>query len=305
MSLSSGPSIKQLKAFLAVYELKKLGLAADHLHLSQPAISVLIKQLEASLGVALFDRSNRTLTPTESAHDLLAHAQALVQRLESLPAVLRESRSASKGVVRINVTPTLGAFVLPPVVRTFARQYPDIKLVIHDCAPDQFITKIYGDEVDLAIGTPEVIIHDLLSEVLMDDALVLVVPRSHHLARTPHMAWAQLQGLPLITIRKGYGIRDRIDAAARQAAVALQVVNEVTFLATALWMVEAGLGFALVPAAYVAGHLEHLTCIALTEPQVSRSIECIRRRDKPLSVQAALFIDVLKKTWSAPVGRST
>lgn len=298
MSSSFAPTVKQLKAFLAVYELKKLSLAADHLHLSQPATSILIKQLEEGLGLALFDRSARALAPTPSAHELFQHAQPLVHKLEGLQSVLLESRDGKKGVVKINITPTLGEILLPPVVRQFAQLYPDIKLVVHDCAPEQFINKIYGDDVDFGIGTPEIIIHDLLSEVIMDDALVLVVPHSHPLARKSSMPWIQLRDLPLITIRKGYGIRDRIDAAARQAGVRLTVVNEVSFLATALWMVESGLGFALMPAAYARAHRSSLHCIALTEPSVLRSIECIRRRDKPLSPQASLLLDMIKKTWS-------
>ena len=135
------PSLRQLRAFRAVYQLRKLSAAAEQLSITQSAVSVLIRQLEEGLGTRLFDRTTRSLRPTMAATEAIVVAERILRDVESLGAGLRDLSALRRGRVSLAVTPTLGEILLPAVVRRFARLHPEIRIVIdyqdsfidHDC----------------------------------------------------------------------------------------------------------------------------------------------------------------------------
>ncbi|MGV3573473.1 MAG: LysR family transcriptional regulator [Ramlibacter sp.] len=288
------PNLRQLRAFRAVYHLRKLSAAAEQLSVTQSAVSVLIRQLEEGLGARLFDRTTRSLRPTPAATEALAIAERVLRDVDSLGAGLRDLGALRRGRVCIAITPTLGEILLPPVVRRFTQMHPGIHVVIDDCSPDQFVSRVAGEHVDFGIGSPERAAADVDARKLRADTLALVCREDHPLARRRQVRWADLAGRPLITVRAGYGIRPLVDGAAAQAGVRLDVVNDVTFLSTALWMVEAGLGAAVMPSAYVRGD-QHPTLVVrkLHAPVVSRDISVITKRGRPRSAAAEAFLQVL------------
>ncbi|RYY96461.1 MAG: LysR family transcriptional regulator [Comamonadaceae bacterium] len=289
------PNVRQLRAFCAVYHLGKLGAAAEQLSLTQSAISVLIRQLEEGLGARLFDRTTRSLRPTPAAMEALAVAERVLRDIDSLGAGLRDLGALRRGRVCIGITPTLGEILLPPVVQRFTALHPDIHLVVDDCAPEQFVSRVVGEHVDLGIGSPERAAADVDTRKLLADTLALVCRNDHPLASRRQVRWADLAAHPLITVRPGYGIRPLVDGAAAQAGVQLDVVNDVTFLSTALWMVESGLGAAVMPSAYVRpGAHPTLVVRKLHAPVVSRDISVITKRGRSMSAAATAFLDVLE-----------
>ena len=298
MTSRFAPSIKQLRAFVSVYQLKKLSAAGEQLALTQSAISVLIRQLEEGLGTRLFDRTTRSLSPTQSAHELVSTAERIIRDIDSLGAGLKDTTRLRKGRVCIAVTPTLGEILLPEAVHRFSVQYPEIQLMIEDCAPDQFMSRVMNDRVDFGIGTPEQMAADVDLETLVKDQLCLVCLPGHPLARRKSIPWKQLDGVPVITIRPGYGIRPLIELAALKAGIRLNIVNEVTFLSTALWMVQAGLAAAIMPSAYVKSAASgQLRVIPLSAARVTRNIYLIRKRGQSLSSAAQLFAAHLKEMF--------
>ena len=149
------PNLRQLRAFRAVYQLRKLSAAAEQLALTQSAVSVLIRQLEDGLGTRLFDRTTRTLRPTAAATEALAVVERILRDVDALGAGLRELGTLRRGRVSVAVTPTLGEILLPRVLQRFGKQHPGIQVVIDDCSPDQFVARVVGEQVDLGLGTPE------------------------------------------------------------------------------------------------------------------------------------------------------
>lgn len=290
------PSLRQLRAFRAVYQLRKLSAAAEQLSLTQSAVSVLIRQLEEGLGARLFDRTTRSLQPTAAAAEAIVVAERVLRDLESLGAGLRDLSALRRGRVSIGVTPTLAEILLPPVVRAFTALHPGVQVVVDDCAPDQFVSRVLGEHVDFGIGTPERAAADVDTSKLMADHLALVCRRDHPLAGRKRLRWADLAGVPVITVRPGYGIRPLIDGAAASAGVQLEVVNEVSFLSTALWMTEAGLAASVMPSAYAAGSARQrgLVVTRLTQPVVSRDIHIVTKRGRSLGPAAQAFVDLLR-----------
>ena len=291
----ASPSLRQLRAFRAVYQLRKLSAAAEQLSITQSAVSVLIRQLEEGLGTRLFDRTTRSLRPTPAAQEAIVVAERILRDVDSLGAGLRDLSALRRGSLSLAVTPTLGEILLPEAVRHFRERHPEIRLSVDDCSPDQFVSRVIGEHVDLGIGTPERAAADVDTARLLSDQLALVCRGDHPLARRRSVRWSDLKGRPVITVRPGYGIRPLIDGAAASAGVMLEVVNEVTFLSTALWMVQSGIGAALMPSAYARAPAGRgLVVRKLTEPVVSRDIFIVTKRGRSLSAAAQAFVAVLQ-----------
>jgi DNA-binding transcriptional LysR family regulator len=288
------PTLRQLRAFRAVHQLRKLSAAAEQLAITQSAVSVLIRQLEEGLGARLFDRTTRSLRPTPAAEQAVVVAERILRDVESLGAGLRDLSGLRRGRVSLAVTPTLGEILLPPVVRRFRELHPGIQVVIDDCSPDQFVSRVVGEHVDLGLGTPERAAADVDTHKLLGDHLALVCRQDHPLAARRTLRWADLQGHPVITVRPGYGIRPLVDGAAARAGVQLDVSNEVSFLSTAVWMAHSGLGAAIMPSGYArdAQRLE-LVERKLQQPVVSRDISLVTKRGRSLSPAAQALVEVL------------
>ena len=295
------PTLRQLRAFAAVYQLRKLSAAAEQLSLTQSAVSVLIRQIEQGLGARLFDRTTRSLAPTQAAREAIVVAERVLRDVDSLGEGLRDLTGLRRGRVCLAVTPTLAEILLPRVVRAFGALHPEIRVVIDDCAPDQFVSRVLGEHVDFGIGTPERAGADVATETLVRDQLALVCRRDHPLAARRQVRWVDLAGHPIITVRPGYGIRPLIDSTAARAGVRLEVVNEVSFLSTALWMTSAGLGASIMPSAFAAGSSDPALVVkTLAVPRVSRDISVVTRRGLSLSPAGQRFIDVMR----AELGRA-
>lgn len=295
------PTLRQLRAFRAVYQLRKLSAAAEQLFVTQSAVSVLIRQMEQGLGTRLFDRTTRSLQPTQAAVEAIVVAERILRDVDALGAGVRDLASLKRGRVCIAVTPTLAGILLPRVVRRFTALHPDIRVVIDDCAPDQFVSRVIGEHVDFGIGTPERAAAGVDSLTLVRDHLSLVCRADHPLAAVKTLRWAQLAGQGVITVRPGYGIRPMIDGAASSAGVALDVVNEVSFLSTALWMTASGMGPSIMPSAFASEAGDRsLRVKTLTAPKVSRDIAIVTKRGRSLPPACERFIEVMRKELEAP-----
>jgi len=294
------PTIRQLRAFKAVYQLRKLSAAAEQLSVTQSAVSVLIRQLEEGLGARLFDRTTRSLQPTQASEDAIVVANRILRDVDSLGSSFMDLSERKRGRVCIAVTPTLAGMMLPEVVRVFSAHYPHIQVLIDDCAPDQFVSRVVGEHVDFGIGTPERSGGEIQQRTLMRDTLSLVCTADHPLANRRRVRWADLAGHPLITARPGYGMRQLVEASAARAGVVLDVVNEVSFLSTALWMTAGGHTAALVPAAYAqcADHPE-LRIKPLTAPVVSRDVFVVTKKGRSLSSACEGFIELMREELAA------
>lgn len=289
------PTVKQLRAFEAVYRTGKVATAAAELALTQSAVSMLLKQLESKLGSSLFDRTTRALHPTDAAHVLADAAGRLLKELDGLAADLRQQGGRTTKV-RLAVTPAVAQALMPRALRRLAEENPEVRVVMDDCAPDQFVASIVAERVDFGVGILDQEHPELASEVLLRDQLHLVLPPAHPLAgERKVLRWAGLAGCPLILVKPGYGIRMRIDAAAAQAGVALDVVHEVSLYATALAMVKEGLGAAVLPGSLLREGAEGLVARRLVAPGVARSVSLVTKRGHSLSPAARKLLACLQQ----------
>jgi DNA-binding transcriptional LysR family regulator len=297
MNTNFSPTIRQLRAFFAVYQLKKLSAAAQRLFVTQSAVSMLIRQLEDGLDTRLFDRTTRSLKATAAAEQMMVTVERILRDVDSLSADFRELATLERGRVTLAITPTLSALLLPDAMRAFNEQHPGVRVLVNDCAPDQFISRILGEHVDFGIGTPERPGAEVEVQRLMRDHLALVCREDHPLAKARVVRWTDLARHPVITVRPGYGVRPLIDGTAADAGVALDVVNEVSFLSTAIWMTAAGMGASIMPSAFARAEANpSLVIKILSSPRVERDISIVTKRGHSLSAAARAFIEALKRS---------
>lgn len=295
-----GTSLRQLRAFVEVYRWRKLSAAADRLYLTHSAVSVLVRQLEAATGTSLFDRTTRSLSPTEAAHEMLPVAERILRDVRSLETGFR-GQAAPSGRIGIAVTPTIALTLVPPVIRHFNDLHPGVRVQLVDCETEQFVPRILSEQVDFGIGSPDQEVAALSQRTLIHDHLALVCLPSHPLARRRQVRWSDLAGHALITVKAGYGIRNAIDRTARAANVALDIQQEVSLLTTALAMSASGLGASIVPAELVAQcGFKELVARKIHAPVVTRNISVVAKRDRTLSVAAKTFIETMQAYLAHP-----
>ena len=306
MRLETQLTLKQLRAFVAVYRRGKLAAAAEELGVTQSAVSVLIRQTEITLNTRLFDRTTRSLVPTQAAEDAFGIAERILQDVHTLGSNFRDLSEGSRGRVRLAATPATAAALLPATIRRFARRYTNIGLVIDDCAPNQFLSHIQSERVDFGIGTPPPEDSDFNVRILLEDQMHLVCADDHPLALRSEVRWADLRGEPLIVFRPGYGVRQLIESTLHKAGIVPTIAHEVGFLSTATWMAASGLGLTVLPTALAKLEARQgVTLRPLVEPVVMRTIALVTRKSRSLSPSCRLFIDMLVEDFKAePPGRA-
>ncbi len=288
------PSVRQLRAFVAVYYTGQVSAAAERLALTQPAVTVLLRELEARLGVKLFDRSTRSLRRTEAAIEAIAFAERALNELEGLGASMAGLVNVERGRVCIATTSTIAQTLLPPMLRRYLDLHPAVRVEVQEVAPLDFVETLLTGRVDFGVGTLEAPVAGLREQVFLRDSLVAAAPAGPGFQGVQAMTWKQLAALPLITVKSGYGVRSRIDAAAESAGVQLHIAHEVLLLSTALAMAASGLGVAVVPASLLQyGAHAQLVARKLTRPTVERHTAVVHGLGRSLVPAAQAFVDLL------------
>lgn len=293
--LSALPSVRQLRALVAVHRTGSISAAAQELALTQPAVTVLLRELEDRLGLKLFDRSTRLLRPTAAAAEAVGHAQRALAELEAMATGMAQLAGAGRGRVRVAATATVAQTLLPPAMRRLRDLHPGVKVELEEVAPDAFVEALLAERVDFGVGTLEGPVAGLREQVLLRDVLIAAGLPGPGFAAGASITWKQLAALPLVTVRPGYGVRRRIDEAARAAGVTLQIEHEVSLLSTAVAMAEHGLATAIVPGS-ILGNAAGTRLVArrITRPAVERPIAIVAKRDRSLSPAAQALVEVMQ-----------
>lgn len=282
--------VKHLRAFVEVYNWRKISTAAERLFVTQSAISLLIKHLEAEIGVVLFERTTRSIKATQAAHDVIQVAERVLRDLDAIGTDFHDLRTLRTGLVRIAATPAVAANLMPSIIMKFEAAYPGVRLIIDDCAPDKLLSLVAGDHCDLAVGTPDQLSSEIESEVLIHDYLSIICRKDDALAKKRTVRWTDLRKQRIITVKQGSGIRRLIDQTLSDIRLDIRPAYEVNFLNTALGMTSKGLGISILPS-YFVGYSADLDLVALKmiKPVVARDILMLRKRSHTLSPAAERF----------------
>lgn len=282
-------TLRQLRAFEAVARTGSFTEAARSLHLTQSALSVLVRELEGNLGVRVLDRQTRQVRLSDAGRDFMPYVLRVLSELHDGVDSIGRLRDKKRGRVRVAAPQMLACTLMPPAIQTFLAAYPEVDVNLVDTLPEQLLPTLEGGLADLAIG-PGIATPGIDRITLLDDAHWLVCPADHPLARRKRVRWAELQRLPFIAPTRDFMTQLR----AELGAVAPAAVREVSYTTTALSMVAIGQGVTASPTfAKTLVKAWDLCMLPLVEPLFVREVFLHRLANRSLSPPAEAFAEFM------------
>ncbi|MGO4715604.1 LysR substrate-binding domain-containing protein [Bradyrhizobium sp. 2TAF24] len=294
-------TVRQIQAFLQVAAFGSFTRAAEKLHTLQPALSQQVRDLEAELGIRLFDRTTRRVELTEGGAEFRNIAAKIIEDLELAARNAHELAERKRGRVVIAAPPLLAAAIVPRAIAEFRQQYPGLTVRLIDARTDQIVELVRSGQVDCGIGTFHAGEDGIVSTRLARDSLMVFCAAQHPLARRTAVQWRELDGLSLVTLTRDSGIRLLVEVGFETAEIKLVPAYEVAQITTALAMVEAGLGVAVLPTYALAAARALDISAAMLEPGLTRDIALITRTGRSIAPAVAAFARVLGKYASGAV----
>jgi DNA-binding transcriptional LysR family regulator len=303
------PTLRQMRAFVALAKTGNFTLAAQSLHVTQSALSGLIKELEQTLGARVVDRNTRKIALTQIGSELYPLFSQMLGDLDSALSNIAGHTRLQKGLVRIATPQLFACTVAPQAMAAYRAEHPGIELRLADCAVESVITRVLSGEADIGIGPEREPAPLLQARQLFEMPFSLVYPRGHPLEAATRVTWSDCARYPLIALEGQFTARLYADMRATLAQVPPRPAYEVTFMSTALAMVRAGLGITVcLPYAEPLVRLNDLAMRRLEDPVLTRRFFVYTRAQRSLSPAAESFIDFLFRyvgeTPVAPAARS-
>lgn len=285
---------RHIQYFLAVAEHQGFTRAAAALHVSQPALSQQVRQLEESLGAQLFDRSGRKTRLTDAGEVYLRYALRAAQELQAGLRAIHDVGDLSRGTLRIALTPTFTTYLVGPLVEAFYGRYPNITLNVRELAQEQLENQLLADELDVGIAFDGVHAQDIDASALLVETLALVVGNQHPLATEQAIGLEALNAQALILLRKEFATREQIDRYCNQHGIRPRVVMEANVIGALIEVVRRTTLSTVLPAAIARAHPE-LVAIELGPQRLQRTAVLMQRKGVYPSAAARAFIAVAKE----------
>lgn len=289
--------LRHIRYLLAVAEHGNFTRAAEALHVSQPTLSQQIIQLEESLGVALLDRSGRTVKVTDVGCVYIEHARKALLELASGRRAILDVQDLGRGELRLATTPTFTAYLVGPLLASFNAKYPGITVRLKEMSLDTIAAAVAADEVDLGIAfSISRSADDIECEPLLVERLSVVVGTNHRFASrkrsiTPQMLTTERLGV----LSPDFATRDHVDDYLRSHAVAPAIAIEANTISALIEVIRHSSLVTILPEAIGRQHAG-LCNIAITPAPKSRTAALLRRRDAYQSAAAMAFAKLCKET---------
>ena len=309
-------NLRDLHYVVAVAEHRHFGRAADRCHVSQPTLSGQIRKLEESLGVTLFERTNRSVVTTPIGAEILRHARLALEQAARIEEIARARRDPLAGPLRLGVIPTVSPYLMPLVLGPLKQSYPALTPVLVEDVTAALLARLAAHEIDAAVLATAPDQPDLASIPLFDEPFWVAYPQGHALDALDEITEADLAGVDLLLLTDGHCLRDQVLQVCTRPAPDVSPNTEGRFadlrassLETLLNMVAAGFGCTLVPALAVReSALDHRGIVArpLKLATARRPVALWYRRSfpQPRLLQAVAAVMVAQLPASVAVRRA-
>ena len=285
-----------LEIFLAVMETGSFHLAAEKLNTSQSAVTRRIQKLENALEVRLFHRTTRSVKPSLAAKSFQQRAQIILNEAKQATASMRDETARlafqNRRIITVAAVPSAIPKLLTHAIQTFQLTNANARFRILDRLANDVAETVASGEADFGISSIPPLEPNIDFELIAEDKFVLVTTHNHHFSKLNSLHWADLANESLILPTKGTGNRMLIDEAIARSELSPHWLFEVRRTSTAIEMVKAGFGFAVLPD--LAVNDSKLVSIPLLEPSVIRPIGLITRSNATLSDEALNLMLCLK-----------
>jgi LysR family transcriptional regulator, hydrogen peroxide-inducible genes activator len=276
-------TLKHLRYFDALARHRHFGRAAEASAISQPALSLQIKELEAILGAPLAERGPRQIRLTALGEDFAVRARDVLSRMDELGQLARATTGPLSGRLRLGVIPTVAPYFLPHLMQRLIGRFPDLDLRPREAVTPKLVRDLTEGRLDLAVVALPVSEPSFEETPLFDEEFLLV--RHQTAAHLPVPALVDLPDMPLLLLEEGHCFRDQAIAFCKMPQHLSGEIMEGSSLSTLVQMVGAGLGVTLIPemARAVETRSAPVVLHRLPEPRPKRTIGLVWRRSNPLA----------------------
>ncbi|AMN54321.1 LysR family transcriptional regulator [Labrenzia sp. CP4] len=289
-------TLKQLRYFEALARHGHFGKAAEACAISQPALSMQIKEMEEVLGASLFERGARQIRLTHFGEVAAERARDILRATEELGDLARASRERLVGRLRIGVIPTVAPYLLPSVVGALTRSYPELDIHVRETVTPNLIDELEEGRLDTAIVALPVSEGTLAETALFSERFVLV--RSAREANAPMPSADSLREMRLLLLEEGHCFRDQALSFCNLQSGPPREVLDASSLSTLVQMVSAGMGVTLIPemAVPVETRSASVAISRFEAPEPTRTIGMVWRRRSPLAGQLTEIADIVRRS---------
>lgn len=293
-------SLKQLRYFEVLARTGHFGQAAEICAVTQPALSVQIKALEAAAGAALFERTTREVRLTGFGAEFAARVREILRSVDELSDLARKAQEGLSGRLRLGVIPTIAPYLLPRFLTRLGADFPDLDVQVRESITPRLIAELGEGGLDLAIVALPVSERSLEECAIFEEPMMLVRPEAEAEAPVPEVT--ALHERRLLLLEEGHCFRDQALAFCNIPGGGPRDGLEGTSLSTLVQMVGAGMGITLIPemAVPVETRSAPVSVARFRDPQPKRQVGMVWRRTSPLADRFRAIAELLAPEASEP-----
>jgi LysR family hydrogen peroxide-inducible transcriptional activator len=295
-------TLRQLRYFDALARHGHFGRAAEACAISQPALSMQIKELEETLGGLLLERSARQVALTRLGEDLAQRARDILSSVDELGDFARASQDRLAGRLRVGMIPTIAPYLLPRIISNLTRLHPELDIRVRETLTPKLIKELAEGRLDVAIVALPVSEPSLTEVALFTENFLLVRPRKDE--GTPVPSKEMLREMKLLLLEEGHCFRAQALSFCKMQSSPREMLDA-NSLSTLVQMVSAGIGVTLIPemAMAVETRSASVSVARFKNPQPSRTIGMVWRKTSPLARQLLQISEVVCLAAGKPQGR--
>ncbi len=292
-------TLKQLRYFESLAHHGHFGHAADACAISQPALSMQIRELETSLGTELFERGARHIRLTSFGEEFAGRVRDILRSVDELGDLARASQNRLVGRLRIGVIPTIAPYLLPTIIGNLARIHDGLDIHLRETQTQKLIQELEDGRIDTAIVALPVSEPSLTEVALFKESFVLVRPGEDEGKPIPDRD--MLREMRLLLLEEGHCFRDQALSFCNIHTGLSRELLDGSSLSTLVQMVSAGIGVTLIPemAVPVETRSASVSIVRFADPQPSRTIGMIWRKTNPLAKQLMQIAEIVRESADA------
>jgi len=290
----NGLTMKHLRYFDSLARAGHFGRAAQACSITQPALSLQIKELETMLGANLVERAPREIRLTALGTDFAARARDILRAVDELGDLARASRDRLVGRLRIGVIPTIAPYLLPSVIAELSKSHPGLDIQVRETLTTTLIKELAEARIDTAIVAIPVSEPALLEVPLFTEHFLLVRPHKDEAAPVPGVE--ELRRMRLLLLEEGHCFRDQALAFCHLPSMRRREALDASSLTTLVQMVGAGIGLTLIPemAEAVETRSAAVSVVRFRDPQPERTIGLVWRKTNPMAEQLMQLAEIMR-----------
>ncbi len=275
---------RRLQVFQTVARLLSFTKAAEELHMTQPAVTFQVRQLEEQYNTRLFDRTHNRISLTEAGQKVYESAVRIFELYAEMDNAVRELTGDVGGVLILGASSTIAEYMLPVLLGDFKKEYPDVSIRLKVSNSEGIVRQVENNSIDLGVVEAPVNNKNLVVEECRTDELVLIVPPDHELAKRDSVCPKELVNYPFICREEGSGTREvMLDSMSADggSTADLNVVMELGSLEAIKGAVEAGMGISVLSSATLEKELKLGTLAAVQlDPPARRPFSFVHQKQK-------------------------